>query len=1084
MKIFIATGIFPPDVGGPATYVEKISSELIMRGHQARVLTYSDNLAGETIKDNYRVFLVKRGSKLRSYFKYFLKVLKYAKDADIIYLQDSVSAGFPTTVANLFLKKRLVLKIVGDYAWEMGGNKIAPTVDEFYPFDFEKYSFKINLLKAVQTWVAEKTDKIITPSNYLKKIVSKGWGIEEDKVNVVYNSAVIPAFEGIVGAGVNKNKNLILSIGRLVPWKGFDTLIELMPNLLKENPDFKLVIIGDGPERENLVNLSKKLGLTEKVFFDGRLSHQEALIGLKTAGVFVLNTRYEGLSHVLIEALACETPVITTNVGGNPEVIKNYENGYLVDYNDKLELESSILKIYNDKEIRQEFIKNGLKSLDKFNFEKMIDDTVEVLSFRNDKSNVLMISADKTILDSQSVSAGRMCDYGKLCDELHIIVFNSDDVLEKTKLSENVWIYPTNSFIKASAILDAKSIGKRIINEHKISVITTQNPFETGLVGYRLARNFKIGLNVQLHGDFFGSRYWREESLLNEIRDKLGRYIIKRAHSVRVVSHRIKKSLIEKLKTEEGKIIVAPIFTDTEKISQEAPKFSLYQKYLGKNPILLAVGRLEKEKNYPLLFRAFKNILGKFPDALLVIVGDGSLRKSLESDIKTMGLFDNVVFEGWQKDLASYYKTADLYLLTSFYEGWGRTVVEATACGCPVVMTDVGVAGEVIKHNESGFVVEVDNEIELTEKILKSLGQEKSYNKETIRALLGKEETLQLIKKSWQLAKNNNCVNLDSSFIMENITQKSKTFLITGGAGFIGSHLTDRLLSDGHSVICLDNFFTGREENVRHHFENPNFKLVKHDITAPFNHPGIDGIFHLASPASPIHYQIDPVQTTKTNVLGAINVLELAKTLGARVLIASTSEVYGDPLEHPQKETYFGNVDTLSPRACYDEGKRCAETLCMDYLRQHNSDIKIVRIFNTYGPRMTFEDGRVVSNFILQALKNEDITIYGDGKQTRSFQYADDLVNGFIKMMWTENFRGPVNIGNPNEFTMIELAKKILELTNSKSQLVFKNLPEGDPKVRQPDISLAKEKLNWEPKINLEEGLKLTIEDFRKRLGI
>ena len=305
-----------------------------------------------------------------------------------------------------------------------------------------------------------------------------------------------------------------------------------------------------------------------------------------------------------------------------------------------------------------------------------------------------------------------------------------------------------------------------------------------------------------------------------------------------------------------------------------------------------------------------------------------------------------------------------------------------------------------------------------------------------------------------------------------------KQILVTGGAGFIGSHLCERLLKDGNNVICMDNYFTGCKQNIVHLLNNPYFELVRHDVTFPYN-VEVDEIYNLACPASPIHYQFDPVSTIKTSVIGAINMLGLAKRTKARILQASTSEVYGDPAVHPQEESYWGNVNPIGLRSCYDEGKRCAETLFMDYHRQNKLDVKIIRIFNTYGPRMRPDDGRVVSNFIMQALKGEDITIYGDGMQTRSFQYVDDLVEGMVRMMATENFTGPVNLGNPGEFTMIELAEIILKMTNSKSKIVFKPLPSDDPKQRKPDISLAKEKLNgWEPTIRLEEGLVETIKYF------
>lgn len=306
-----------------------------------------------------------------------------------------------------------------------------------------------------------------------------------------------------------------------------------------------------------------------------------------------------------------------------------------------------------------------------------------------------------------------------------------------------------------------------------------------------------------------------------------------------------------------------------------------------------------------------------------------------------------------------------------------------------------------------------------------------------------------------------------------------KQILVTGGAGFIGSHLCERLLKEGNNVICMDNYFTGIKKNIVHLLDHPYFELVRHDVTFPY-YVEVDEIYNLACPASPIHYQFDPVSTIKTSVIGAINMLGLAKRTKARILQASTSEVYGDPIVHPQEESYWGNVNPIGLRSCYDEGKRCAETLFMDYHRQNKVDIKIIRIFNTYGPRMRPDDGRVVSNFIMQALKGEDITIYGDGKQTRSFQYVDDLVEGMIRMMASDNFIGPVNLGNPREFTMIELAEMILKITGSKSKLIFKPLPADDPKQRKPDISLAKERLNgWEPQIRLEEGLIETINYFK-----
>jgi UDP-glucuronate decarboxylase len=317
---------------------------------------------------------------------------------------------------------------------------------------------------------------------------------------------------------------------------------------------------------------------------------------------------------------------------------------------------------------------------------------------------------------------------------------------------------------------------------------------------------------------------------------------------------------------------------------------------------------------------------------------------------------------------------------------------------------------------------------------------------------------------------------------MNDSTPIKKRVLVTGGAGFLGSHLCERLIDQGDEVLCVDNYFTGRRANVAHLMDDPGFEMMRHDVTFPL-YVEVDEIYNLACPASPVHYQFDPVQTTKTSVHGAINMLGLARRTRAKLFQASTSEVYGDPSQHPQTEEYWGNVNPIGPRACYDEGKRCAETLCFDYLRQHQLRIKVARIFNTYGPRMHPADGRVVSNFIMQALRGEQITIFGDGSQTRSFCYVDDLIDGFLRMMATgDDVTGPVNLGNPSEFTMMELAEKVLELTGSRSRVVHLPLPENDPRQRQPDISRARTLLDWEPKIPLEQGLVKTIQYFENLL--
>lgn len=311
----------------------------------------------------------------------------------------------------------------------------------------------------------------------------------------------------------------------------------------------------------------------------------------------------------------------------------------------------------------------------------------------------------------------------------------------------------------------------------------------------------------------------------------------------------------------------------------------------------------------------------------------------------------------------------------------------------------------------------------------------------------------------------------------------NKIILVTGGAGFLGSHLCEKLLASGHQVLCLDNYFTGRKENIRHLIGHPSFEIIRHDVTEPIRLE-VDQIFNLACPASPRHYQFNAIKTVKTSVLGACNVLGLAKRTGARVFQASTSEVYGDPAVHPQPESYWGHVNPIGIRSCYDEGKRVAETLFFDYHRQHGVDIRIARIFNTYGPRMQSDDGRVVSNFIVQALRGEDLTVYGDGSQTRSFCYVDDLVDGFVRLMDTEGLTGPVNLGNPGEFTMLELAERVIGMVGGESRVVHRTLPADDPRQRRPDITLAQEQLGWQPQVPLEQGLERTIKYFRQTLGL
>ena len=465
---------------------------------------------------------------------------------------------------------------------------------------------------------------------------------------------------------------------------------------------------------------------------------------------------------------------------------------------------------------------------------------------------------------------------------------------------------------------------------------------------------------------------------------------------------------------------------------------------LIKNKFILQITRLEPENNPLLTIQAFKKFKVDSPNSniKLVIIGDVPYESTYSKAIKKEERED-IIIPGYLYDLNTLTELRNnclAYVHGNQVGGTNPALLEAMGSYSFIIARSVNFNREVL---ENGGIYYEKN----IESLLDCLNL-------TINKMVDREKAISF------------CIN--------------KIKLVTGGAGFIGSHLCEELLKENHDVICVDNFYTGEKRNIAHLQKNSKFELIRHDITFPL-YVEVERIYNLACPASPDHYQYDPVQTTKTNVHGAINILGMAKRLNARVFQASTSEVYGDPVQHPQKESYWGNVNPIGPRSCYDEGKRCAETLFFDYFRQHNVDIKVGRIFNTYGPNMQPDDGRVISNFIVQAIKGKDITIYGDGHQTRSFCYINDLIIGIIKFMNTKSgLTGPINLGNPSEYSILEVAELIIKITNSKSSIIFKKLPQDDPRKRKPDISLAKKNLDWIPKITLEEGLNRTVHYFKK----
>ncbi len=774
MKLVLATGIFPPDIGGPATYSKLLADKLPARGFSVTIANF-----GEVV----------RLPKILRHIAYFFGVLWRGVRADIIYAQDPVSVGLPAMLAAKLLRKKFYLKIVGDYAWEQGQmSNVKCQMSKLEEFQNERFDWVTELRRIIERYVARNAEKIIVPSEYLKKIVML-WGIKEEKITVIYNGFDTPVLsedKSTLRKKLGISGHAILSIGRLVPWKGFEALIEMMPALVKQIPDSHLFIVGDGPDKKVLEEKISALHLTHHVTLVGKLSQEKLFEYIKASDAFVLNTSYEGFSHQLLEVMALGTPIITTPAGGNIEIIENRKNGLFAPYNDLDLWKKAIIGLYKDKELAEQLAQAAQERVKEFSKERMLENVTRVFlamqkggthgmnpvrgrdgaqrASTSNGMNILSISSDRKLFEEGSAVRARTLEYGKLVNELHVIVFANKKLgLSDTKLGDNIFVYPTNhkykifylwNIFRIVKLLACPERSRRVVRpdafgrgpdpfgrrDCQLSVVSTQDPFESGLAGYFIARVLGARLHLQIHTDFM-SPYFARESFLNRVRVHIAKFLLPRANGIRVVSERIKRSLSQ-VNCQMSNVSVLPVFIDVKKIQSAEVKTDLHKKYPEYDFIILMASRLSPEKNISLAIKAMAEIkslshkvtkslndgplnasMPQLPNVLLLIVGDGPKRAELQKLI-VKGQLSNVIIEPWTSDVASYYKTADLFLLTSNYEGYGMTIVEALSAGCPVVMTDVGCAGDVVENGKNGLVVPVGDEKALTAAVLKVLSGE------------------------------------------------------------------------------------------------------------------------------------------------------------------------------------------------------------------------------------------------------------------------------------------------------------------------------------------------------------------------
>lgn len=703
MKLLIAAGLYPPDIGGPAVYTALIEEELPKQGIAVKVLPFRS---------------VRHLPFGLRHLVYFWKCLCSAVGQDAIYAQDPVSVGLPAALVSILTGRRFLIRIAGDYAWEQSVQRFGVN-DSIDDFQNRHYGWRTEFLRRLQRWVVNQAETVITPSLYFQKLV-QGWVRQPAKVITIYNGI---RNKHIKPKNLGKRRPIILSAGRLVPWKGFGTLIELM----RELPGWRLVIVGDGPEQHNLTLKIKNLALEDRVVLAGSVPRESMEQYLSDAAVFVLNTSFESFSFQVVEAMAAGVPVVTTKIGNLKEIIEDGKEGLLVEPNNKKQLAEAIQRfdVYNE-DFRLQVIRSALSKAEQFSLEKTVSALSSVLNHRQSFKTfkVLMLSTDQKILTSGSIARQRMLDYAAGFQELHIILYTTSSAGFKAteSVGKNVFVYPTNSWQKWTAGWAAYSLSKKLLEQGGPWVITAQDPFETGWIASRLARRFRIPLQLQIHTDFL-SQYFSAESLKNKIRVWIAKRIIPGATGLRVVSERIKHSLLREFPgLPDSKIVVLPISVETD-IFRRAPVTDLRKKYSGYEYILLLPARLTLEKNIALAIDAMQELQkrGFKCRVLLLIVGEGPEKSKLQLLITNYQLQNNVIIEPWTSDLVFYYQTADALLLTSNYEGGARTPTEAVAAGLPVIMTDVAPANESVKNGLNGFVVPVGDPQALADRIIEFL---------------------------------------------------------------------------------------------------------------------------------------------------------------------------------------------------------------------------------------------------------------------------------------------------------------------------------------------------------------------------
>lgn len=692
MKLLLASDIFPPDAGGPATYVVALANDLVKQGDQVTVVTLNSH--PDTKAVHCPLFFVTSKNKLVRYAQYVKLLWQQSKHADVIYAMGPVNAGLPALVVSTLRRKKFFVKVVGDYAWEQGTSRYGVS-DLLDVFQNKRYGLTVEFLRVVEKFVCKHAARVIVPSLYLKKIVS-GWGVLDRKIETVYNA--LPFVE-VRPVQKPANEKWIVSVARLVAWKGLDTLIDVVHALTKDVPGVKLKIVGDGPEMQKLQSKIVHLGVQDTVELVGSVSHEKALSYIAASDVFVLNSGYEGLSHVLLEAVYAGVPVLASHAGGNAEVIVASERGELFQYNNTEEIREKILRVLRGQSPLHPWTETQKSEfLEMFSPEIMIGRTKRVLSI----ARVLMMSLDPHLFDENSSVATRILAT-QINAELFVLVPGEQD--EFLRPHPRMFLFKRGKS-KIRQFFALLALGRKLNAQEQFAFITAQDPFFTGLLGV-LIKKRKQQLVVQLHGDFMGTEYYKKSGLGNLIRYYLSFFVLWRASTIRAVGERVRLSLLKR-GIRETKIHIQPVKVETEKIGEYVPQFDVHRKYMGREKIFLFLGRLDAVKNLSWLIDVFADVVKLHPEYLLLIVGSGTELAVLKEKVNTLHLEHSVIFEQWTSDPLSFLKTVDGLLFPSLSEGYGMVVMEAVAAGCPVIMNDVGVAGYEVKQSESVKIIPVE----------------------------------------------------------------------------------------------------------------------------------------------------------------------------------------------------------------------------------------------------------------------------------------------------------------------------------------------------------------------------------------